>query len=192
VIVEARTVGQENWTTLPDLNGGTQTGPPAECTAGGFLLRMHPFLSHYLGGQDCSQPGTSGTWNSFTGSTGGWRQVAFDLSGYKGQSVELHISYVTDPASGGVGAFVDDTRVVIDDAVDADGFEGATSSWTVGGPPAGSPPNSGDWQIDEQLVNFFAGTSTEDTLLLGFGLEQLATDQDRSELLGQALAGLLE
>jgi hypothetical protein len=41
-------------------------------------------------------------------------------------------------------------------------------------------------------VNFFAGTSTKDTLLLGFGLEQRATDQDRSELLGQALAGLLE
>ncbi|MGH8824100.1 MAG: M14 family zinc carboxypeptidase, partial [Jiangellaceae bacterium] len=28
VIVEAHTVGQDNWTTLPDLNGGTQTDPP--------------------------------------------------------------------------------------------------------------------------------------------------------------------
>ena len=49
VIVEAHTVGQgDNWTTLPDLNGGTQTDPPAECAEGGFLLSMHPFLEHYL------------------------------------------------------------------------------------------------------------------------------------------------
>jgi hypothetical protein len=100
---------------------------------------------------------------------------------------------VTDPASGGVGAFVDDTRVVINGAVtEADGFEGPTSTWTPGGPPAGSPPNSGNWEIGEQLVNFFAGTSTEDTLLLGFGLEQLATPAEREDLIGRALGGLLE
>ncbi len=148
---------------------GHATTPPAECTASGFLLAMHPFLRHHLGGADCTAPGTTGTWNSFTGSTGGWDQVAFDLSDYAGQSVELHISCVTDPASGGVGAFVDDTRVVIDGVTDADGFEGSTSSWMPGGPPEGSPPNAGNWQIGEQLVNFFAGTSTEDTLLLFSG-----------------------
>ena len=31
VIVEARPVNTDDWTTLPDLNGGTQTDPPAEC-----------------------------------------------------------------------------------------------------------------------------------------------------------------
>ncbi len=191
VIVEARTVGQDDWTTLPDLNGGTDTTPPAECTGTGFLLAMHPFLRHYLGGADCTEPGTSGTWNAFTGSTGGWSDVAFDLSGFTGQ-VEVAISYVTDPATGGVGAFVDDTRVIVDGVESADGFEGATSTWTIGGPPAGSPPNAGDWQISEQLVNFYAGTSTADTLLLGFGLEQLASDADRAELMGRALGGLLE
>ena len=36
VIVEAHTVGQDNWTTLPELNGGTQTDPPAECTDDGL------------------------------------------------------------------------------------------------------------------------------------------------------------
>jgi hypothetical protein len=35
VIVEAHTVGQDNWTTLADLNGGTQTSPPAEYQPGG-------------------------------------------------------------------------------------------------------------------------------------------------------------
>ena len=100
---------------------------------------------------------------------------------------------MTDPSTGGVGAFVDDTRIVIDGAVtETDGFEGATSTWTVGGPPESSPPNSGDWRIGEQEERFHAGTSTDDTLLLGFGLEHLETDEERAELLETALEGLLE
>jgi hypothetical protein len=117
--------------------------------------------------------------------------VAYDLSGFRGKQVELSISYVTDPGTGGVGAFVDDTRIVIDGVTAADGFEEAASSWTVAGPPAGSPPNSGNFAIGERLVNFYAGTSTSDTLLLGFGLEQLATDDDRTKLLSTALGKLL-
>lgn len=39
MIVEARTAGQDDWTTLPDLNGGTTETPPAECTGNGFLLQ---------------------------------------------------------------------------------------------------------------------------------------------------------
>ena len=194
VIVEAHTVGQDNWTTLPDLNGGTQTDPPAECAEGGFLLQMHPFLGHYLGGPDCTAPGTSGTWNSFTsGATaGGWHEAAVDLSGFAGDQVEVAISYVTDPNTGGVGAFVDDTHVIVDGVDSADGFEGATSTWTVGGPPPGSAPNAGNWQISEKLLNAFAGTSTEDSLLLGFGLEHLSTDAERADLLERALDDLIE
>ncbi|MGH3316660.1 MAG: hypothetical protein ACRDO0_11010, partial [Nocardioidaceae bacterium] len=184
--------GQDNWTTLPDLNGGTQTDPPAECVADGFLLNAHPFLRHYIGGADCTGPGTSGTWNSFTGSTGGWHDAAFDLNAFAGNQVEIAISYVTDPSTGGVGAFVDDTHVVVDGVDSADGFEDATSTWTVSGPPAGSAPNQGDWSISEKLVNAFAGTSTEDTLLLGFGLEQLSTDAERADLVERALGSLLE
>ena len=80
----------------------------------------------------------------------------------------MSISYVTDPATGGVGAFVDDTRVIVDGVDSADGFEGATSNWTVPGEPPGSAAEP--WRLAdlEKLVNSFAGTSTEDTLLLGF------------------------
>ena len=196
VIVEARTVGQENWTTLPDLTGGTNTGRPAECSDPGFLLQIHPFLRHYFSGADCSGPGSSGAWNRFTGSTGSWDQVAFDLdavTGAGGGQVEVSISYVTDPASGGVGAFVDDTRIALNGVeTQQDGFEGTTSSWTVSPQPDGSPPNSGNWQIGERLLDFYAGTSTEDTLLLGFGLEHLSTDAERADLVRRALGGLLE
>jgi Zinc carboxypeptidase/Immune inhibitor A peptidase M6 len=196
VIVEAHTPGQDNWTTLRDLNGGTTQAVPSECAQNGFLLNLHPFLRHYLSGTPCQPSGTSGAWNSFTGSTGGWDQVAFDLAAFTGAAggpVELAITYVTDPATGGVGAFVDDTRIVVGGTVtEADGFEGATSTWTVSSQPAGSPSNSGNWQISERLLNFYAGTSTEDTLLLGFGLEHLSTDAERADLVRRALGGLLE
>ena len=191
VIVEAHTVGQENWTTLRDLNGATATTPPSECTATGFLLNQHPFLRHYIGGATCAGAGTSGTWNAFTGSTGGYVDTAFDLSAYAGQQVEISIAYVTDPSTGGVGAFVDDTRVVAGGTtLWADGFEGATSLWAPGASPAGSPPPSGGWEIGGQLVKLVAGTATDDTLLLGFGLEQLETGADRAALLEQALGEL--
>ena len=193
LLIEARTAGGDDWTTLPDLNGGTSTDVPADCEQG-FLLELHPFLEHYLtGGNPCTNTGTSGAWNSFTGSTDGWTQVAADLSAYAGEQVELSITYVTDPAGGGVGAFVDDTSVVAGGStLEADGFEEATSTWAVTGPPAGSPPTTAEWEFGEQLVNFYAATATEDTLLLGFGLEQLASDEERASLIGQALDGLSE
>jgi bacillopeptidase F (M6 metalloprotease family) len=191
-IVEAHTVGQDNWTTLPELGGATSTAPPAECTDDGFLLEMHPFLRHYLGGPTCTAAGTTGTWNSITGSTGGWHQVAYDLSGFAGQQVEVSLSYVTDPGTGGVGAFVDDTRIVVDGATtQVDGFEGETSTWTVSPQPEGSSPNAGNWVIGPGQLDFYAATATDDTLLLGFGLEQLATDAERRQLVQQALGNLL-
>ncbi len=194
VVVEARTAGADDWTTLPEVGGATDTTPPAECEAGGFLLSLHPFLEHYLGGADCTEPGTTGEWNAITGD-GTWQDLAFDLSAYAGSTVELSVSYVSDPSSGGVGAFVDDTHVVVDgvDRPDlADGFEGPTSQWTPAGPPAGSPsPSPAQWEIGEGLITQYAATSTDDTLLLGFGLEQLASAAERAELVERALDGLL-
>ena len=99
---------------------------------------------------------------------------------------------MTDPASGGVGAFVDDTRLIVDGVTTSDGFEGATSVWSVGPAPAGSPPPGSNWVIGPGLLNFYAATSTDDTLLLGFGLEQLSTATERKNLVKQALDNLLE
>jgi hypothetical protein len=95
---------------------------------------------------------------------------------------------VTDSAFGGIGAFVDDSKGVAGGStLDADGFADEPSSWTVTGPPPGSPPAAAEWEFGEEIVKYFAGTATSDTLLLGFGLEQLATDQERADLLDQAL-----
>jgi hypothetical protein len=195
VIVEARTPGQDNWTTLPTVAESelaTSTTPPSECQPNGFLLNLHPFLRRYLGGAGCTGPGSTGRWNSFTGTTDGWQDVAIDLSSFAGQQVELSISYVTDPGTGGVGTFVDDTRVVVDGVeTSADGFEGATSEWSPAAPPVGSEDSPGEWHVGGK-VDVIGGTSTEDTLLLGFGLEQLATPQQRTDLIGRALGGMID
>ncbi|AQZ65583.1 putative zinc-binding carboxypeptidase [[Actinomadura] parvosata subsp. kistnae] len=190
VIVEAHTVGQDDWTTLPDLNGRTDTGVPTECEAG-FLLAEHPWLLHYLtAGNPCTGTGTSGSWNRFTGNSGGWQQVAFDLSAYAGRQVEVSISYVTDPGTGGVGAFVDDTRLLVGGtATESEGFETGLGAWAIPGPPAGSPTGAGDFVRDQ--ADTTAGVATKDTVLLGFGLEQVGSAAERSATLRKALRYLI-
>jgi hypothetical protein len=192
LIVEAAPSGTDQWTTLPESGGATSTTPPTECEAG-FLLAMHPFLTHYLtGGAPCGSTGTTGSWHALTGESGGWQPVSFDLSPYAGQSVDVKISYVTDPASGGIGVFVDDTRVTTAGGeLDADGFEGATSLWTVEGAPAGSPGNLGDFVISTVLVEVAASVTTEDSVLLGYGIEQLATPGEQADVLGRIVDHLL-
>ena len=193
VIIEAAPSGTDNWTTLPDLNGGTSTDPPTQCEDE-FLLEMHPFLAHYLtlGRPRCATTGTTGAWNSFTGNSGGWTNVKADLSAYAGGSVDLKVSYVTDPASGGIGAFVDDTRITTTGGtLDADGFETDPSLWTPEGAPAGSPPSAAEFVISTALVDIAAGVTTSDTVLLGYGIEQLATPAERADVLGRIMEYLL-
>ncbi|MET7932318.1 M14 family zinc carboxypeptidase [Streptomyces sp. NPDC005322] len=192
VIVEAHTVGQDDWTTLPDANGGSSTAVPTECEAG-FLLNLHPFLKHYLtpGDDGCRAKGTTGGWNSFTGSSEGWRPVSVDLSGYAGKKVELAVSYVTDPGTGGRGAFVDNTQLTVGGtAKDSEGFEAALGPWSAPGAPQGSPPNAADWTRSRELFHASAAVTTRDTVLLGFGLEHVPSAAQRAKLVGGALRSL--
>ncbi|MET9360809.1 M14 family zinc carboxypeptidase [Streptomyces sp. NPDC006632] len=192
VIIEAHTVGQDDWTTLPDLNGASTTSVPSQCEQG-FLLQEHPFLTHYLtpGSPACTASGTSGAWNRFTGSSNGWRQISVDLGAYAGKQVELAVAYVSDPGTGGLGAFVDDTRLVVGGAPrGAEGFETSLGPWSVPGPPAGSPGNSGDWARSQALVHSSAAVTTRSTVLLGFGLENVSTAAGRKQVVGKALSAL--
>ncbi|MFG2191000.1 M14 family zinc carboxypeptidase [Streptomyces sp. NPDC048639] len=192
VVVEAHTVGQDDWTTLPDARGGTATDVPADCTEG-FYVRGHPFLEHYLtvGDDACTAEGTTGRWNRFTGASDGWQPVAFDLSGYAGEKVELSVSYVSDPGTGGRGVFVDDTRLVTAGAAQGDGgFETELGPWAVPGPPAGSPAAGADWARSQELFHSSAAVTTRDTVLLGFGLEHVQGEKERSDLVGAALRAL--
>src|SRR5690606_36658223 len=192
VIVEARTAGGDDWTTLPESGGATSTDVPAECEAG-FYAAGHPWLEHYLTVADdgCTATGSTGAWNSLTGSSGGWRQVEFDLAAYAGKKAEVSVSYVTDPGSGGRGVLADETSVVVGGtATGTEGFETSLGPWTVAGPPAGSPAVPKDWARTGTLFRTYAAVTTEDTVLLGFGLEHLTSAADRAALMRKALAAL--
>lgn len=190
VIVEARPLGTDDWTTLPDRAGVTDSVVPAECEAG-FLLEKHPFLTHYLTpGDPCTASGTTGSWHRLTGSAGGWQQLDFDLAAYAGRQVEVSISYVTDPFTGGAGLFVDDASIVIGGTVvETEGFETGLGPWSVPGAPPGSPPNSGDFVRAQSRVG--ASITTEDSVLLGFGLEQVAEPGQRARLVKAIVSGLI-
>ncbi|MEU6893531.1 M14 family zinc carboxypeptidase [Streptomyces sp. NPDC046557] len=191
-VLEAHTTGAEDWTTLPEAAGLSSAAVPAECDAG-FFVNGHPFLRHYLdltaGG--CTPHGSSGAWNSFTGSSGGWKQVSFDLSAYAGKSVEVSLSYVTDGGAGGRGVFADEARLSVggtDQTVE--GFETSLGAWTAQGAPAGSPVIPGDWYRTGELFKSYAAVTTRDTVLFGFGLEQVPAAAERVVLVGKALRSL--
>ncbi|WP_193472832.1 M14 family metallopeptidase [Streptomyces griseomycini] len=192
VVVEAHTPGADDWTTLPEAGGATRTTVPAECAAG-FYVGEHPWLEHYLTLTEdgCTATGTTGSWNSLTGSSGGWQQVDFDLSAYAGKTVEVSIGYVTDPGSGGHGVLVDDASLVIGGAATGtEGFETSLGAWKASGPPAGSPAVLKDWTRTGALFQTYGAVTTEDTVLLGFGLEHLTSAADRAALMRKALAAL--
>jgi hypothetical protein len=148
VFVEAHTVGGDDWTTLPDLNGHTGQDTGFVCP---FWLGLHPFLTHYQtdnGDGTCSPTGSSGDWWAATGSSGGWEQWTVDLSAFAGTDVELSITYASDDVVQFKGVFVDDVVVSTGEGStsfedDGDTFDG----WTVPGVPDGSFPNPNDWIV---------------------------------------------
>ncbi|KUM81923.1 M14 family metallopeptidase [Streptomyces curacoi] len=194
VLVEAHTTGAGDWTTLPEAGGATSATVPADCEAG-YYVGEHPWLSHYLtvaaGG--CTATGTSGSWNALTGASSGWQQVEFDLSAYAGKSVEVSISYVSDPAFGGHGVLADAASLVVGGtATETEGFETSLGAWKVAGPPAGSPAVLKDWARTGALFQTYGAVTTDDTVLLGFGLEHVPAAADRTALIGKALDSLDE
>ncbi|MGW1785979.1 M14 family zinc carboxypeptidase [Streptomyces sp. NPDC002143] len=191
-IVEIHTVGADDWTTLPEAGGATSAVVPTECGAG-FYVDEHPWLGRYLtvGSGGCTATGATGSWNALTGASSGWQQANFDLSAYAGKKVEVSIAYVTDPGSGGHGVLADDASLVVGGtATGTEGFETSLGAWQVGGPPAGSPVVLKDWTRTGTLFQTYGAVTTDDTVLLGFGLEHLTSAADRKALIGKALDSL--
>ncbi|MGW8702804.1 immune inhibitor A [Streptomyces lavenduligriseus] len=190
VVVEARTVGADDWTTLPEASAATRTAVPAECRS---LVGEHPWLGHYLTPADngCAATGTTGSWNSLNGTSAGWQQVSFDLSAYAGKSVEVSIGYITDTGTGGYGVLADEASLIVGGAArQTEGFESSLGAWRAAGPPAGSAPVQKDWTRTGALFRTYAAVTTDDTVLLGFGLEQVVSAADRTALLRKAFAAL--
>src|SRR4051794_10619130 len=193
VFVEAHTVGQDDWTTLPDLNGHTSTDVGASCDIDWNTL--HPFLDHYqknpTPAPDCTNTGTTGKWNAAQGNSGGFQDWNIDLSAYKGKQVEVSITYAQDFATAGLGVFVDAVQVLKDGAVaETQGFESGLAPWVAGPQPAGTD-NPATW-VARGAVGFQdgPGIATDHTLLWTFGLEGVTTRAERSALVKDAVTYL--
>jgi hypothetical protein len=64
----------------------------------------------------------------------------------------------------------------------------AVATRTVEGPPPGGPPrNQGDFAFSTALVHLAAAVGTDDTVVLGFGLEAIADPAERAAVLGGVL-----
>ncbi len=196
VFVEAHTVGQDDWTTLPDANGHTSqsTGPNdpdlASCPGGWHAL--HPWLARYQtfdGTGACTPTGTTGEWHAASGRSAGWEQWSIDLSRFAGRQVEVSIAYASDWSVQGLGAFVDDTAISTGATTS---FEDDLGGWSVTGPPPGSGPNTNNW-TRTTAAGFPEGAavSTPWSIYFGFGVEGIATPAARSAVMGRAIGYLL-
>ena len=196
MFVEAHTVGQDDWTTLPDANGHTSqsTGPNdpdlASCAGGlaraASVARPLPDVRRYRrmhADRDDRRVARG------SGRSAGWEQWSIDLSRYAGRQVEISIAYASDWSVQGLGAFVDDTAISTGATTS---FENDLGGWSVTGPPPGSGPNSNDW-TRTTAAGFPEGAavSTPWSIYLGFGVEGIATPTARNAVMGRAIHYLL-
>ena len=191
LFVEAHTAGQDNWTTLPDLNGHTSQSTGQSCPAG--WRDLHPQLRPLPDAQSdgtCRPTGTTGAWNAASGNSTGWQQWAVDLSPYAGKQVEVSIAYASDWATQGLGVFVDDIAVSTGEG--STSFETDTGGWAVTGPPPGSAPNANNFtRLAAGGFPEGAVVDTADTIYMGFGLEGITGNDTRNTILGKAMTYLL-
>ena len=103
----------------------------------------------------------------------------------------MSISYVTDPFTGGAGVFVDQTRLAIGGTAveQPEGFETDLGPWTAPGRARGQPAPTPATSCGRSRRSA-AAITTEDTVLLGFGIEQVPDAAARAALLGAIVRGL--
>lgn len=191
--VEAREVGTENWTTLPEKDGLTSQSTGQSCPSG-WGDQLHPQLKHYQtvnADGTCSPTGTTGAWHAFSGNSGGWQEWNIDLSAYAGKQVELAISYVSDWSTTNLGVWVDDAKVTADGATLAEtSFESDLGGWEIGPPPEGTPNARAAWQRTTEQFQEGPVVGTTDTVYTSFGFEGLAGPAQRNEFMRGALQHL--
>ncbi len=208
MLVEAHTVGQDNWTTLPDQNGHTTNdlSNDQSCTGGwsnpaDAANVLHSFLTHYQtfnADGTCSPTGTSGEWNAANGSSSGWQQWQVDLGAYAGQQVEISISSVSDWGFQQFpGVFVDDIEVSTGEGSTSFEDDGdPTDGWTVPGAPQDDQgiegANRNDWGRRGGLgIKEGAAVTTPNTVYLGHGVEGITDAAKRNQIVKRAVDYLL-
>jgi hypothetical protein len=194
--VEARTAGQDDWTTLPDANGHTtqSTGQSCPGSTSGWADELHPHLTHYQtyvpgSPATCTSTGTTGQWNAASGSSNGWQQWRINLNAYAGKTVEISVAYISDWGTQNLGVFLDDFAW----PGGSTSFEGAdTGGWQITGPPEGSGPNANNFAVTD-AGGFPVGASitTPKSILMGYGFETISTAEQRKQVMGRIATYLL-
>ena len=130
----------------------------------GFLLDAAPVPAHYLtpGAAACTNTGTSGPWNAFTGSSrrlaGGRRSTCRRTPASRSRSRSR-----TSPTRRRAASARSWMTRRWSSAARGPSWTGSRARrrpGPSGGEPAGSPPNAGNWVIGPKAINFYAGTST--------------------------------
>jgi hypothetical protein len=184
VFVEIHDVAADTWATAPDQNGNTSSSTGDSCPEGWHEL--HPWLIRYQG-STCSGAG----WNAASGRSTGWEEWRIDLSPYAGKNIEVSISYASDWAIQGLGAFVDSVQLP---GETVESFEGGLGPWSMPGSPAGSDANPNDW-IRTESVGFEEGAIVSETpvgvdfttLYFGFGFEAINSAASRDAVMDGTL-----
>ena len=194
VFVEARPVGTEQWTTLPDANGHTSQNTGDSCWEdGGWGADLHNRLLNYQTpkGDSCTPTGTTGEWHAATGTSNGWQDWSIDLSRYAGQKVEIAIVQASDWAIQNLGAYVDDARVEVGGAtVSQTSFETDTGVWHLGPAPAGTPNPDPQWERSTEQFEEGAVVGTNDSVYAGFEIGTMPTEGERASFMGAAMRHL--
>jgi murein tripeptide amidase MpaA len=180
MFVEVHNITDDEWTTAPDLEGNTSDDTGLSCFAGGDgsdWQSLHPFLTHYqtkTGPESCDPTGTDGEWNAATASSGGWVPWRVDLSPWAGKQIEVFITVATDPASLGLGVWVDDAKITVDGAtVSETSFEDDNHGWTIGPPPEGTLNPENGWARAQESFKEGGVVGTNDSVYAGFAFEDM-------------------
>jgi hypothetical protein len=180
-----------NWTTLQEATGKTSQDTGDSCPEGWHEL--HPHLENY---QTVNPDGScspvsedgNGHWWAASGSSDGWEQWQFDLSGFAGQEIELSIAYASDWATQGLGVFIDDVTL----GSSSTSFEAGLDGWTPTGPPEGSAPNANNFQrITGAGFPEGAAVAMDESVLMGYGVEGITGAQARRDVVGRTMQYLL-
>ena len=123
------------------------------CFAGGDgsdWQSLHPLLTHYQ-----TKTGRSRVTRRAPAAASGTRRPGAPAAGCRGEWTSRRgrasrsrcsITVATDPASLGLGVWVDDTKVTVDGAtVSETAFEADNDGWTVGPPPEGTENPENGW-----------------------------------------------
>jgi hypothetical protein len=97
----------------------------------------------------------------------------------------------SDPATTGLGLWVDDTKVTADGATLAEtSFETDEGGWTIGPPPAGTASPANGWERATEQFQEGPVVATDDTIYAAFGVEGIRTAAKRAEFMRGVLRHL--